>query len=68
MNGDLREAKEKLKEMAMQHDMTQSDCYNGIRHLSIIMLAVCSDTEWIKRLLFLYIAMFIGLYGVGVVT
>ena len=53
--------------MAMKHDMGQADCYNGIRHLSVIMLAVCSDTEWIKRLMLLVLATVLGIQGVGMV-
>lgn len=67
MNGNLREAKKKLEEMAMRHDMTQADCYDGIRHLSVIMLAICSDTEWIKRLLLFVLIAVLGVQGLGIV-
>ena len=67
MNGDLREAEKKLKEMAMKHDMGQEDCYNGIRHLAVIMLAICSDVKWVKFLLFLVLAAVIGVQGLRMV-
>ena len=68
MNGNLHEAKRMLKEMAMKHDMKQADCYDGIRHLSLVMLAVCSDTEWIKRLMLLILVTILGIQGVGMVV
>lgn len=67
MNGDLREAKAKLKEMAMKHDMGQKDCYDGVRHLSIIMLSMCEDTEWIKLLMILLLTAILGIQGIGMV-
>ena len=67
MNGDLAEAKKKLKEMAMKHDMEQKDCYESVRHLSIIMLAMCADTEWIKLLMVLLLAAVLGVQGIGMV-
>ena len=68
MNGDLHEAKTKLKEMAMMHDMEQADCYNNIRYLSVIMLSMCNDTEWIKLLMGLLLAAVIGIQGIGMVV
>ncbi|MCK4329271.1 hypothetical protein KAX02_05460 [candidate division WOR-3 bacterium] len=67
MNGDLREAEEKLKEMAMKHDMTQSDCYDGIRHIALIMLAITHDMRWIKLLMALVLAAVLGVQGLGMV-
>lgn len=67
MNGDLREAKKKLKDMAMKHDMEQRDCYDSVRHLSVIMLAMCADTEWIKLLMILVLTAVLGIQGVGMV-
>jgi len=67
MNGELKEAKTKLKEMAMKHDMNQSDCYNNIRHLSVIMLAVCEDVNWVKYLLFLVLIAVLSIQGIGVI-
>ena len=67
MNGELKEAKKKLKKMAMKHDMDQADCYNNIRHLSIIMLAVCEDMSWVKYLMFLILITVLGIQGVGMV-
>ena len=67
MNGDLREAKIKLKEMAMKHDMKQRDCYDGVRHLSVIMLSMCENTEWIKLLMVLLLAAVLGIQGIGMV-
>ena len=67
MNGELREAKLKLKEMAMKHDMSQADCYNNIRHLSIIMLALYEDMNWVKYLMFLILIAVLGMQGVGMV-
>lgn len=68
MNGDLHEAKTKLKEMAMKHDMEQKDCYDGVRHLSVIMLAMCADTEWIKLLMLLLLCAVLGIQGIGMVV
>ena len=68
MNGDIREAEKKLKEMAMKHDMEQSDCYDGIRHMSLIMLAITHDMRWIKLLMVLTLAAVLGVQGLGMVT
>ena len=67
MNGELKEAKIKLKEIAMKHDMSQADCYNNIRHLSIIMLAMYEDMSWIKYLVLLILITVLGIQGIGVV-
>jgi len=68
MNGELREAEKRLKEMAMKHDMTQGDCYDGIRHIALIMLAVTHDMKWIKLLMGLLLAAVLGVQGLGMVT
>lgn len=68
MNGNLKEAKKKLEEMAMRHDMQQADCYNNIRYLSVIMLSMCNDTEWIKLLMVLLLAAVLGIQGIGLVV
>lgn len=67
MNGDLREAEKKLKEMAMKHDMGQEDCYNGVRHLAVIMLSICSDIRWIKLLMVLVLTAVLGAQGLRMV-
>ena len=67
MNGDLREAEKKLKEMAMKHDMGQADCYNGVRHLAVIMLSICSDIRWIKFLMVLVLTAVLGAQGLRMV-
>ena len=67
MNGDLREAEEKLKEMAMKHDMSQKDCYDGIRHLAVIMLAITHDMRWIKLLTVLILTAVLGVQGLGMI-
>ncbi|MCK4328207.1 hypothetical protein KAX02_00035 [candidate division WOR-3 bacterium] len=68
MNGEIREAEKKLKEMAMKHNMSQGDCYDGIRHLAIIILAITHDMKWIKLLMFLILAAVLGVQGLGMVT
>lgn len=68
MNGDFREAEKKLKEMAMKHDMTQGDCYNGIRHLAAIILVIAHDMKWVKLLMVLILAAVLGVQGLGMVT
>ena len=68
MNGELREAKKKLKEMAMKHDMSQADCYDNIRHLSVIMLSVCENVSWVKYLMFLTLIAVLGFQGIGMVV
>ena len=68
MNGDIREAEKKLKEMAMKHDMGQNDCYDGIRHMSLILLGVTRDMRWIKLLVVLTLAAVLGVHGLGMVT
>ena len=65
MNGEFREAEQKLKEMAMKHDMTQGDCYNGIRHLAVIILVITHDMKWIKLLMALILAAVLGVQGLG---
>ncbi|MCK4328915.1 hypothetical protein KAX02_03625 [candidate division WOR-3 bacterium] len=68
MNGDLREAEKKLKEMAMKHDMGQNDCYDGIRHMSLILLGVTRDMRWIKLLIVITLAAVLGVQGIGMAT
>lgn len=68
MNGEFREAERKLKEMAMKHDMTQGDCYDGIRHLAVIILVITHDMKWVKFLMFLILAAVLGVQGLGMVT
>ena len=67
MNGDFREAEQKLKDMAMKHDMNQSDCYDGIRHLAVIILVITHDMKWIKLLLVLLLAAILGVQGLRMV-
>jgi len=68
MNGELREAEKKLKTMAMKHDMEQKDCYDGIRHMSLIMLSITHDMRWIKLIVVLTLAAVLGVQGLGMVT
>ena len=68
MNGEFREAEKKLKEMAMKHDMTQGDCYDGIRHLAVIILVITHDMKWVKFLMLLILAAILGVQGLGMVT
>ena len=67
MNGSLCEAKKKLEEMAMKHNMTQSDCYDGIRHISLIMLSMSRDMMWIKLLMILILGTVFGMQGLRLV-
>ena len=67
MNGDFREAEQKLREMAMKHDMGQEDCYDGIRHLAVITLVITHDIKWIKLLMVLLLAAVLGVQGLRMV-